>query len=150
MTQKRTEDKSLETYYKWLRLKKWDANYNHFPAEIPIYTTNNERRMKIFIAGLKRKGKKAGFSDIVILEPHQGYSALFIELKTKTGTPTLEQCAFISNVNNNGFLGCVAYGLDAAMEVTEWYMGDKTSPSPLKKVIRKRKGIDFEILEVGK
>lgn len=143
---KRTEDRSLETYYKWLQAKRWATNYYHYPAEIPAYN----KSMTIFIAGLKRKGKKAGFSDIVILEPHQGYSALFIELKTKTGTPTLEQCAFISNVNNNGFLGCVAYGLDAAIKLTEWYMGESQTPPPFKKVTRKRKQIDFEILEIGK
>lgn len=146
MTRKRTEDRSLETYYKWLKLKKWDANYHHFPNELPA----NNKSMQIFAANLKRKGKKSGFSDIVILEQHQGYGALFIELKTSKGSPTLHQLAFLHNVNNNGYLGCVAYGLDAAMEITEWYMGNKTSPIPLIKRKRKRNNIEFDVLEIGK
>lgn len=146
MTRKRTEDRSLETYYKWLKLKKWDTNYHHFPNELPA----NNKSMQIFAANLKRKGKKSGFSDIVILEQHQGYGALFIELKTLKGSPTLHQLAFLHNVNNNGYLGCVAYGLDAAIEITEWYMGNKTSPIPLIKRKRKRNNIEFDVLEIGK
>ena len=146
MSTRGLEEKYLRTYYQWLQANRWDANYHHYPAELPTYTLE----MKRFAAHLKHKGKSSGFSDIVILEQHQGYGALFIELKTSKGSPTLHQLAFLHNVNNNGYLGCVAYGLDAAMEITEWYMGNKTSPIPLIKRKRKRNNIEFDVLEIGK
>ncbi len=146
MSTKGLEDKYLRTYYKWLQANRWDANYHHYPAELPTYTLE----MKRFAAHLKHKGKSSGFSDIVILEQKQGYGALFIELKTEKGNASLEQLAFLHNVNNNGYLGVVAFGLDAAVEITEWYMQELNTPLPVKKVVRKRKGIEFEVLEIGK
>ena len=151
MTKRKTgrqlEDEYLRTYYKWLRVMRWDANYHHYPAEIPTY---NEPRMNRFVANLGHKGKKKGFSDIVILEQKQGYGALFIELKTETGRASMEQLAFLSNCNNNGYLGVVAFGLDAAVEITKWYMGESKEPLPVTKRTRTAEGIKFDVLEVGK
>ncbi len=146
MSTRGLEDKKLRTYYKYLQRRKWDANYHHYPAELPTYTPQLRR----FAANLQHKGKKSGFSDIMILEQKQGYGALFIELKTEKGNASLEQLAFLHNVNNNGYLGVVAFGLDAAVEITEWYMQELHTPLPVKKVVRKRKGIEFEVLEIGK
>lgn len=146
MSTKGLEDKKLRTYYKYLQRRKWDANYHHYPAELPTYTPQLRR----FAANLQHKGKKSGFSDIMILEQKQGYGALFIELKTQTGSPSIHQLAFLHNANNNGYLGVVAYGLDAAVEITDWYMLEKDEPLPVKKVVRKRQKIPFEVLEIGK
>lgn len=144
MSTKGLEDKYLRTYYKWLQLKKWDTNYYHVGNELPVYN----KRMQRFAANLTHKGKKPGFPDIVIFEQHQDYGALFIELKTEKGSASLAQLAFLSNANNNGYLGCVAFGLDAAMKITEWYMGGDKTPPPLIKKTRTRQKIEFEVLEV--
>lgn len=146
MSVKGLEDKYLRTYYKWLQANSWSANYHHVGNELPAYTP----QMKRFAANLAHKGKKPGFADIVILEQKQGYGALFIELKTEKGNASLEQLAFLHNANNNGYLGVVAFGLDAAVEITKWYMLEKETPLPVKKVTRKRNGIEFEVLEIGK
>ena len=87
---------------------------------------------------------------MVIFEQKQGYGALFIELKTKKGSASLHQLAFLHNANNNGYLGVVAFGLDAAIEITEWYMKEKDEPLPVKRVTRTRSGVEFEVLEIGK
>ena len=140
MSTKGLEDKYLRTYYQWLQANRWDANYHHYPAELPTYTLE----MKRFAAHLKHKGKSSGFSDIVILEQKNGYGALFIELKTETGSASLEQLAFLHNVNNNGYLGVVAFGLDAAMKITEWYMNESKEPMPVILKNRTRSGHVFE------
>lgn len=145
MTRRREEDRSLEAYYKWLQLKGWSANYHHVGNELPVYS----KEMQIFAANLKRKGKKAGFSDILILEQHQGYGALFIELKTIRGRASFEQLAFLHNVNNNGYLGVVAFGIDSAKRITKWYMQNQQLPPPFIIKKRKSKGIDFDSLEVN-
>ena len=146
MSTRGLEDKKLRTYYKWLQLNKWDANYHHVGNELPAYTPE----MKRFAANLTHKGKKPGFADIVIFEQKQGYGALFIELKTKKGSASLHQLAFLHNANNNGYLGVVAFGLDAAIEITEWYMKEKDEPLPVNRVTRTRSGVEFEVLEIGK
>lgn len=146
MSTRGLEDKYLRNYYKWLKINKWDSNYHHVGNELPAYTME----MKRFAANLKHKGKKSGFPDIVIFEQHNGYGALFIELKTSKGTASLAQLAFLSNANNNGYLACVAFGFDEAKKITKWYMNDSKEPMPIKKIIRKRQGIEFEALEVIK
>ena len=146
MSTKGLEDKYLRTYYKWLRTMRWDDNYYHVGNELPTKTP----QMRRFAANLTLKGKKKGFPDVVIFEQNQGYAALFIELKTETGSASLEQLAFLENANRNGYLGVVAFGLDAAMEITKWYMQNTQKPLPVKKVKRKRSGIEFEVLEIGK
>lgn len=146
MTTKGQEDKSLRAYYKWLKAVKWDTNYYHTANELPVYTD----AMKRFAANLKHKGKKPGVADIIIFEQHQGYGALFIELKKEKGKPSLEQLVFLSNANNNGYLGCLAYSLEEAIKITKWYMGDLTSPIPIKITKKKVKGIEFDALEVIK
>ncbi len=140
------EDKYLRTYYKYLQVKKWDTNYHHVGNELPAYS----KEMQRFAANLKHKGKKSGFSDIVILEQKQGYGALFIELKTEKGRASLEQLAFLHNVNNNGYLGVIAYGLDAAIKITEWYMQELHTPLPVKMRKQTEKGIKFEYMEAIK
>lgn len=137
---KGVEDNHLRTYYKWLILKRWDINYHHVGNELPA----GDAKMKRFAANLKHKGKKPGFADITILEQKNGYGALFIELKTETGSASLEQLAFLHNVNNNGYLGVVAFGLDAAMKITEWYMNESKEPMPIILKNRKRAGHVFE------
>lgn len=144
MSTRGLEDKYLRTYYQWLQANRWDANYHHYPAELPTYTLE----MKRFAAHLKHKGKSSGFSDIVILEQKQGYGALFIELKTEKGIASLNQLAFLHNANNNGYLGVIAFGLDAAMKITEWYMSESNEPLPAKRMTRERQGIPFVTLEV--
>lgn len=144
MSRRRDEDRDLEAYYKWLQLMKWDTNYYHMANEFPANTT----QLKIYASNLKRKGKKSGFSDIVILEQKQGYGALFIELKTKTGRPSLAQYIFLNNVNNNGYLGVVAFGLDDAMKITKWYMQKTHEPLPVKIKERTSSGIKFQSMEV--
>lgn len=144
MSTRGLEDKYLRTYYQWLQANRWDANYHHYPAELPTYTLE----MKRFAAHLKHKGKSSGFSDIVILEQKQGYGALFIELKTEKGIASLNQLAFLHNANNNGYLGVIAFGLEAAMKITEWYMNESNEPLPAERMTRERQGIPFITLEV--
>lgn len=134
------EDKSLREYHKWLQYKGWDANYHHVGNELPASTP----QMKRFASNLYYKGKKPGFADITILEQKQGYGALFIELKTKNGSASIHQLGFLSNVNNNGYLGVIAFGLDAAKKITEWYMNELDSPLPVVVKKRKRNGLVFD------
>lgn len=138
------EDKKLRAYYKWLKAKKWDANYFHVANELPVY----DEKMVRFAANLKHKGKKPGVSDIVIFEEHQGYNTLWIELKTTDGKPSLQQLAFLHNRNNNGSLAVMAYGLQEAKDMTEWYMKNSKKKPPYKEVVEEMNGIKFKVLEV--
>ena len=145
MTTRGLEDKYLRTYYKWLKSKGWDNNYHHVAGELPA----NTPQMKRFVSNLTYKGKKPGFADITILEQKQGYGALFIELKTEKGIASLNQLAFLHNANNNGYLGVIAFGLEAAMKITEWYMNESNEPLPAERMTRQREGIPFITLEVS-
>lgn len=145
MTIKGLEDKYLRSYYKWLQSKRWDTNYYHVANELP------GKNLGAFSNNLKLKGKKKGWSDISILESRHEYGHLYIELKTDKGSASFEQLAFLHNRNNNGDLGVVAFGLEAAIKITEWYMTDSTEPLPVIYKDRKRGGHTFEnVLEVVK
>ncbi len=139
MARNREEDIHLEAYFKWLQDMKWDSNAFHVPNENMIGGAYGATR--------KRKGVKSGVSDVLIDEAHQGKHGLRIELKAHNGTISFDQLVFLHNENNNGYLAVVAFGLQAAVNITVWYMNNG-GLMPVKRKKCKRNGIPFEYLQV--
>jgi hypothetical protein len=139
MKRNRAEDIALEKYFRWLERENLNANAYHVPNELPMGGA--------YAATLKRKGKKAGVSDIIIDVARKKYHGLRIEMKAPGGPVSFAQLVFMHNERNNGYLAVVAHGFEKAVEVTEWYFDDRRSAVdgvPLANKKTKRKGIEFE------
>ena len=71
---------------------------------------------------LKAEGLKPGVCDLFASFARGGYFGAYIELKTKTGKLSENQKEFIAAVEKQGYLCCVAYDTDQAIEFLEYYL----------------------------
>ena len=93
--------------------------------EVAQYTMHigNERKSS-FYAGyiMKRMGVLKGASDLFIAWPAGKYHGLFIEVKSKTGKPTIEQIEFIQRVTDKGYYACLCFGAEQVIATIGWYL----------------------------
>ena len=77
----------------------------------------------------KRKAKATGyvrgFPDLQVTEARKNYYGLFIELKIKTGRLSKEQQIWLEDLSERGYYAVCCKGLEAAMDVVDWYLNDK-------------------------
>jgi hypothetical protein len=71
---------------------------------------------------LKHEGVKPGVPDYFLACPCNGYSGLFIELKTLIGKANPVQKKWVSDLNQQGYLAVIAKGADEAIRVIEQYL----------------------------
>jgi hypothetical protein len=70
----------------------------------------------------KRTGYLKGVSDLLIFEPNEKYTALFIELKKdKKCYASKEQKMFIKNALERGYYGICCKGFDHCKEIIDKY-----------------------------
>lgn len=101
----------------WIKLMYKDALFFHVP--------NGGKRNAIEAAKFKRMGVLAGVSDLILLEPRQGYSGLIIELKTKYkgkyGVVADSQEKFLIKASRRNFKVAVCYSFEAAKDLINDY-----------------------------
>lgn len=71
---------------------------------------------------MKATGYQAGFPDLFIYEPKDGYHGLAIELKVKGNYASRKQKGIIEKLNNKGYKAVVCTGFDQATEVIDEYL----------------------------
>jgi VRR-NUC domain len=71
---------------------------------------------------LKAEGLRPGVCDLFLPVARGGYFGCYLEMKTKTGKLSENQKEFIAAVEKQGYLCCVAYGADEAIEFLERYL----------------------------
>ena len=71
----------------------------------------------------KRMGVLAGFPDLFLFIPKGEYHGLFIELKAKGGRVSKAQADMIARLQEAGYLCCVCFGANNAIEEIESYLG---------------------------
>lgn len=97
------------------------------PNGARLSSGKDKRLSAIRMNGLKAEGLLPGVSDLIIFEPHGGYSAMFLEMKKRYGGEVSEnQMWFLREIEQRGGYGVVAYGADEAMAFIDDYLGDKT------------------------
>lgn len=120
-TRRQTEDNELKAAYDFIKLfPDVEKHYHHSP--------NEGKRTPQTGAKLKAMGMKAGFADIFISIPKQGFHGLFIEHKAihddgTKGKPTDSQKEFIDNKNAMGYKAVFTYGLDDLIQTLRKYLG---------------------------
>ena len=73
-------------------------------------------------AKLKSMGVKAGVSDIFVAIPKNGYHGLFIELKHGKNKPNANQLIFLDNMNQQGYLAKLSYGIVETIDLIKNYL----------------------------
>jgi hypothetical protein len=76
-------------------------------------------------AMLKRQGVVNGVPDYFLAVARKGFNGLFIELKKDTGRASKEQDKIIVELTCQGYLACVCYSFEEAVNLVEGYLKSK-------------------------
>lgn len=100
----------------WFRLQ--------FPqlARLLHHSPNGGRRDAREGARFKQMGTQAGFPDLILLVASQGYHALLLELKTRTGRQQDSQKEYQQLAEAQGYRYVVIRSLEAFMDEVNTYM----------------------------
>ena len=71
---------------------------------------------------LHSEGVLAGMPDLCVLEPKNGFYALFVEMKTKAGVVSAKQSAVGLQLNAKGYRSVVARSANEAIKTIEEYL----------------------------
>jgi len=117
------EDQQAE-YFRWL-----DDNLERWPEMLWANASANGAFLHPSVVGrLKRTGcLKPGVPDIHCPAARRGYHSMYIELKRKKdGRVREDQDLFHTALRQMGHFVTVAYGIEEAKCITEWYMGGRS------------------------
>jgi hypothetical protein len=89
----------------------------HIPNESK---SSIRRRVKLKAAGLRK-----GMPDIFIPVVRDKYAGLFIEMKVKPNRVSKEQAECLQQLNANGYLACVCWSGDEAIDVLKQYLANE-------------------------
>jgi hypothetical protein len=92
-----------------------------WPNCTAIHVENEGRRTPQAGAISKKMGLTAGVPDIMIFTRSSHFAGLAIELKVYPNKPTADQVKFMDELEQCGWLCCVAYGLDEVQNIIKEY-----------------------------
>ena len=75
---------------------------------------------------LHSEGVLAGMPDLCVLEPKNGFHALFVEMKTKAGVVSNKQSSVGLQLNAKGYKAVVARSAAEAIKTIEDYLNGQT------------------------
>jgi hypothetical protein len=120
-----------EAYFQYLNLRvaptgalRWyKGHLGDYAYSVPngVFIPGDPKRSAIIMAALKKQGLKTGVSDVVIAWPVYPFHGAYIELKRGKEKPTDEQQKWLDRMNDAGYYGVCAHGLDDAIRHTEIY-----------------------------
>lgn len=94
-----------------------------YPHVLYCASAGGVRTSYMQAARMKMTGYKAGFPDLQILEPRQGYHGLFIEMKrAEGGQVSREQKEWIAALNERGYMAVVCKGFESAKKTIDEYL----------------------------
>lgn len=94
-----------------------DILYHHSPNEA-------KRDLKMGDK-LKKMGMRAGWPDLEIMHPSNGYHGLFIEFKSDGGRLSKEQKTILAELERQGYKVAVIKDIDEFISVVDEYIGTK-------------------------
>lgn len=117
-TMKKGEDTEQIRIFQWA-----EANMTRYPQlRWLFHIPNGGKRGKREAVRFKAMGVKAGVADICLPFAHGCYKGLFIEMKYGDNTLSVEQKAFLDDMEEAGHFTCVCHSAKAAMIVIEKYL----------------------------
>ena len=92
--------------------------------DVRYYHTPNEGKRSAFERFLiSILGVKSGVPDLVVPVARHGYHGLYLELKTGTKKPTLNQKNWLSYLRDQGYRATWLNDFDKIRELLDWYLG---------------------------
>lgn len=120
MVRLREEDLMQIQVFDWIKKMSLDDFIFH-PA--------NERKCSLRAGALlKRKGVKAGVSDVIILKASKGFHGALIELKTEKGRLSATQKTFLDTMKLGGYFTAVCRSAREAKNTIAFYLELNTIP----------------------
>lgn len=113
------EDNLQVSCIRYLRLQYPDSLFFHVP--------NGGKRNPREGARFKKMGVLAGVSDILILDPKNGYNGLCVELKTPKGAIQKTQKDFMYNIAKRNWKVYVCRSIDDFITTVDKYFNTETS-----------------------
>ena len=97
---KHIESQEQQALFQWAELNK-----KKYPElELLYHCPNGGRRNVIEAARLKREGVKAGVPDVFLPVARNGHHGLYLEMKSKGGRITDNQCYWIQSLMKQGYM----------------------------------------------
>lgn len=111
-------------YEDQVALVKWFDLWAPKPLRGRLASVPNASLVPVWVGKkMNLSGRRAGFPDLMLLAPSNGYHGLVIELKRKTGGVTsAEQKDWIAWLNEQGYCATVCKGFEAAKITIEMYL----------------------------
>ena len=100
------------------------AQYHPITREYLYAIPNDGIRTPQQGARFKRRGLRPGMPDVCLPYPSNGFHALYIELKTKTGRPTQSQLKMLDSLRKAGNAAYIARGWEEAWQQIEDYLSN--------------------------
>lgn len=101
------------------------ASCTYPELDLLYHIPNGGLRNKKVAANLKAEGVKSGVPDLHLPVARGKYHSLYIEMKSKSGKPTLNQKEWMSRLNEQGHLALVCYSCEDAQNVLINYLENK-------------------------
>ena len=98
------------------------AQYFDYLGILWCHVANERKATKKQGVRLKKKGVKPGVPDCFVFEPRGPYKGLVIELKIKPNKLTAHQKKWLSDLQNRGWAGSVAYSFDQVKTIIDNYL----------------------------
>ena len=108
-----------------IALVEWASWYKFNGGKLSDYlhhSPNGGSRNIVEATKFKRMGVLAGFPDLFLFVARGGYHGLFIELKAKGGRVSKAQADMIARLQKAGYLCCVCFGANSAIETIKAYL----------------------------
>ena len=103
-------------------LVKWfDLTYPEYKGRL-FAVPNGGFRHKATARKLSLEGVRKGVPDLFLPIPTPNHHGLFVELKSESGRPTVEQKEWISYLNSEGYLAKICKGWVTASKVISEYL----------------------------
>lgn len=70
----------------------------------------------------KKAGMKAGYPDVFLPVSRQGHAGLYIEMKIKGNSPSVEQKWWLRRLKEEGYCCCICYSASEAWDAIKTYL----------------------------
>lgn len=111
-----------KTLCEYLRLNK--IIFHSIPNEIAANAIKGKH--------LKATGLRKGASDLFIAHAHHHFHGMYLELKSERGFVRPEQIEFLRDVEKQNYFTAVAWSIDEAISIINWYKSKPFSWKPEK------------------
>lgn len=108
--------RALVQWWAWA-CKKYGLEPRHL-----MHIPNEGKRSAVLGNLMRAEGLRRGVPDLFLAVPCGRQAGLWIEMKSKTGKPTIDQLEYLHLLEKRGYAASLCYGWEQAKEAVETYL----------------------------